>query len=240
MRSAAPQRYRILQVRGHGRSRNSSHPSSVVRTLTSENLFSRWTSRDFQATVWPAIESLMTKRQLVGPVDLRGMTVGLIGQIQELSNFDFQDIEIEGVDLSFSRFSCSFSRCAITACDLEKAKFDTCRMVFSKFYQTNFRGVNISAPLANDALFEACDFSGSRLRGRGAKAYGARRAEFRDCVFDQSQFVGLELRACRFIDCKFENTVFEKCVLAGTKFTGAAPTGRILSPVMAPDVHRPP
>lgn len=198
----------------------------MVWTLNKKKFISRWTSRGFLVTVWPALESLITNRQLVGPLDLRGMTVGLNGQIQELSNFDFQDIEIEGVDLSFSRFSCSFSRCAFNTCILEKAKFDTCRMVSSKFYQTNFGGVNIAAPLLNDALFEACDFSGSRLRGRGAKAYGARRAEFRNCAFGQSRFIGLELRACRFIDCTFENTVFEKCILAGTKFVGGNTNGK--------------
>lgn len=191
--------------------------------MRSNRLSSRWQSENYSASVDSVLKSIKLDRRYSGAADLRGLIVGLDGQLPDLGTLDFQDSELSGVDFGYGRFSCSFSRCSFTDCSLDHANFDTCRMASSRFSRTSFVSVSISAPMLDDAVFEDCNFSDAKFRGRGMKMYGGRRAKFRSCSFDRVQFVGVELRACRFENCSFEGTVFQRCLLAGVKFEGPAP-----------------
>lgn len=191
--------------------------------MSSKHLLSRWASDNYLTSVESVLSSIKADRRYSGSADLRGLVVGVDGQLPEFELFDFQDVVLDGIDFSYSHFSCSFSRCVFTDCVLDNVKFDTCRMVSSRFLRTSFGGASIAAPMFHDAVFDGCSFAESILRGRGAGAYGARRAEFCGCSFDRCRFIGIELRACKFVGCSFEGTTFKQCVLAGVKFQGAGP-----------------
>lgn len=191
--------------------------------MSGKQFVSRWSSGDYFRSVEAVLTSIRTSRAYSGAVDLRGLIVGLDGQIPEVDLLDFQNVRLQGVDLSSAQFSCSFTQAEAIECRFEGATFDTCRMKAARFRTSSFRSATLLAPVLDDAVFDTCCLSMSVFRGRGGKAYGGRRVEFLGCDFRGARFLGVELRACRFIGCSFEGTRFQRCVLAGTKFEGARP-----------------
>ena len=191
--------------------------------MTEQNILKRWSDAGFIAQVSPALEAVFSAKSTRGPVDLRGVVVGLDGALPRLLRADLQDLHAAELDASQSKFSCSFSRARIERSSFEKSRFDTCRFKETMFDATSFEGSKVDSPTLDDARFVGCLFAKSRLTGRGHREYGGRRAVFEKCDFRDVLFRNLSLRACTFRECVFEGTVFEKCILAGVKFEGTQP-----------------
>ena len=183
----------------------------------------RWADAHFVEQAANCLQSVFIGKTLDANADMRGLVVGLDGAIESLLHSDLQDTTISHVDLSYSRFSCPFSRCKCCDVTFEEAKFDTCRFKSSRFDSCLFRKARLDSPILDDAGFVACSFEAAQIRGRGWNEYGGKRVVFENCRFDDCVFRNLQLRACKFIGCSFDRTVFTKCLISGASFSGTAP-----------------
>jgi uncharacterized protein YjbI with pentapeptide repeats len=183
----------------------------------------RWADSHFLEQATDCLRSVFVEKTLDANADMRGLVVGLDGAIESLIHSDLQDAAISHVDLSFSRFSCPFSRCDCREVNFGESKFDTCRFKSSQFHNCLFRKAKMDSPILDDAGFLACSFDEAQIRGRGWNEYGGKRVVFENCRFDHCVFRNLQLRACKFIGCSFDRTAFRKCLISGASFSGMAP-----------------
>jgi uncharacterized protein YjbI with pentapeptide repeats len=189
--------------------------------MTFSAIVERWRTPGFIKDIEGTLRMLLVDRSLAGPADLRGMVVGLDGAIADLEFVSFEQCTISQVDFAYSRFSCSFARSLFENNSFTSCTFDTCNMSKARFTACEYHSARFLAPTMNDTEYEACDFTDSRVEGRGTKGYGGRRAEFHCCNFNKVTLRNIELRACMFVKCTFEGALFENCDLRGLKIKGS-------------------
>lgn len=192
--------------------------------MNSKNLVNRWQDLGFVANASTCLEQLMVNKLPSSGLDLRGVVVGLQGQVQQVRDHDFYETLLKDSDLSFGKFSCSFSQCRWTSVMLEGGEFDTCDFRASNFENCSLVKARIDSPTFDDCIFTECVFDDAIISGRGFNEYGGRRVLFVRCRFTRTTFKNLQFRACRFIDCEYSESSFRRCLLAGTQFNGAAPS----------------
>ncbi len=184
----------------------------------------RWLDNFFVENNGPHLRELLINKQPSNGLDLRGLVIGLDGEIPILKHCDFQETLLRDSDLSFGKFSCSFSRCQWNGVRLESARFDTCRFKDASSTKCEFLNSQIRSPVLDDGLFTDCTFDGVEFSGRGFNQYGGKRINFVRCRFSNTNFSNLQLRASRFLECEFTKTLFADCILTGSSFCGSFPS----------------
>lgn len=183
----------------------------------------RWLDQKHLAAAMPVLTAVFVSKKFHGQADLRAITVALDGGPSLLHQANFQDSDLDGLDASEAKMSCSFSRATINRSIFDRALFDTCRFKASRFSACTFVGSKIDSPTLDDAFFLSCSFQGARITGRGTHEYGGRRMVFDGCNFDGTVFQNLQIRACTFRNCSFSGAMFKRCLLTGVKFEGGEP-----------------
>jgi uncharacterized protein YjbI with pentapeptide repeats len=156
-----------------------------------------------------------------GPMELRGLTVGLDDAPRILEGKDLIHAKLSGLDLSFGRFSFSFAGARVGCCTFKRVRFDNCAMKASAFRECSFDGSEVLGPILDDATFESCTFREAGFRGRRLREYGGKRCEFLNCDFEGATLENLTLRASRFVNCNLEKAIFRRCLLAYLEFRGS-------------------
>jgi uncharacterized protein YjbI with pentapeptide repeats len=197
--------------------------SGYLESMEDSEYSKRWSDPKFLSRMGKVFTSIFVSRTPVEGADLRGLIVGLDGAPSALLAADFQDVNLENVDLSYSSLSCAFSRACIQESKFCKAVFDTCRLKGARFRSCVFVSARFDGPTLDDSVFLDCSFTQANLVGRGLNEYGGRRVVFERCDFKKSLLENLQLRACVFRDCSFETTTFRKCLMVGVKFEGTMP-----------------
>ena len=192
--------------------------------MTRKEALARWIDPEFVTKRQPELDALFSGKEIRGPADLAGLTIGLDGQLTSLSMSDFQDVVAENLDLRFGRFSCAFSRCIISYSSFASCQFDTCRFPNSEFLACDFTAAKLVSPWLDDVIFEKCVFKKTSFSGKGAREYGGRRCTFVSCRFEEMLFRNIQFRAARFVDCEFIDVRFCRCAMIGVKFIGTAPS----------------
>jgi uncharacterized protein YjbI with pentapeptide repeats len=192
--------------------------------MSRKQFSARWLDDVFVETTSPLLRDLVLNKQPSNGLDLRGLVVGLDGEISMLMHRDFQETVLRDSDLSFGKFSCPFSHCQWSGVRLESVKFDTCRFKGASFTKCDFLQSQIRSPVLDDCLFTDCIFDGVEFSGRGAREYGGKRINFVRCRFLNTSFRNLQLRAGRFMECDFSKTLFDDCILTGSSFCGSVPS----------------
>ncbi|MGV3605358.1 MAG: pentapeptide repeat-containing protein [Planctomycetaceae bacterium] len=190
--------------------------------MNSKQYAIRWQDSDFLANAKTYLNRLFLDKQPCAGLDLRGLVVGLDGEMELLKHHDFQDTSLRDSDVSFGRFSCAFSRCRWTSIKLDGVEFDACRFKDGNFEKCTMVKTRIDSPLLDDCSFTDCVFNGTTIAGRGFNEYGGKRVAFVRCRFANTCFNNLQIRAGRFVDCEFVESIFSKCLLSGTSFSGPA------------------
>src|SRR5712691_7602312 len=98
----------------------------------------RWSDPNFLSATENSLRSLFVMRKAVQNLDLRGVVVGLDGALAPLLNADFQDTNLQNVDLSHGKFSCAFSRASFQQSGFQESLFDTCRFKSARFHTCLF------------------------------------------------------------------------------------------------------
>jgi uncharacterized protein YjbI with pentapeptide repeats len=196
--------------------------------VSKKELIARWEHDvDFRKSVDFALDKILSKSELRGEVDLRGITIGNEGPVKELWNANLAGCKFTQVDFSCSILEGSFKNAVFEGVNFSEAEFEQCILHSASFATCSFSRAKIKTTTMDDAYFLRCDFSSAELRGKGiALGYGARRAKFIECDFTNAKLLRLEYRACLFERCTFEGATFAKCVLSGVKFEGQAPSAR--------------
>jgi uncharacterized protein YjbI with pentapeptide repeats len=192
--------------------------------MSRKQFSARWLDDAFIESNSPLLRELVLNKQSSNGLDLRGLVVGLDGQIEMLKDCDFQETLLRDSDLSFGNFSCPFSRCQWIGIKLESVKFDTCRFKDASFKKREFLETYFRSPVLDDCLFTDCAFEGVEFSGRGFNEYGGKRVSFVGCRFSNTSFSNLQLRASRFMESGFTKTAFSRCVLTGSSFFGDVPS----------------
>jgi uncharacterized protein YjbI with pentapeptide repeats len=192
-------------------------------TMNSKQLASRWQDVAFIANAKAYLNQLIVDRLPSRGLDLRGLVLGLDGEMELLKHRDFQDTLLEDSNVSFGKFSCAFSRCRWSSVMLESVKFDTCRFKDCSFEKCEIVKTRMDSPVLDDCSFIDSVFDGTTIAGRGFNEYGGKRITFVRCRFASTIFKNLQIRASRFIDCEFSESSFSKCLLSGTSFSGSVP-----------------
>lgn len=191
--------------------------------MNNKQLTVRWQDNVFLATARAYIDQFVLDKKPSTGLDLRGLVLGLDGEMELLKNRDFQDTSLDDSDVSFGKFSCAFSRCLWTSVKLENVKFDACRFKDCNFKKCEIVRTRMDSPVLDDCSFTDCVFDGATIAGRGFNEYGGKRITFVRCRFSGTSFKNLQIRASRFIDCEFAESTFSKCLLSGTSFSGSMP-----------------
>lgn len=191
-------------------------------SMNSKQYAIRWQDSDFTANARAYLNRLILEKQPCAGLDLRGLVVGLDGELELLKHHDFQDTSLRDSDLSFGKPSCAFSRCRWASVKLESVTFDTCRFKDCNFEKCEIIKTRIDSPVLDDCSFTDCVFDDTTITGRGFNEYGGKRVAFVRCRFASTCFKNLQIRASRFVDCEFIDSSFSKCLLSGTSFSGPA------------------
>jgi uncharacterized protein YjbI with pentapeptide repeats len=191
--------------------------------MNSKQLVGRWQDSVFFASARACIEQFVVDKRPSTGLDLRGLVLGLDGEMELLRHRDFQDTSLEDSDISFGKFSCAFSRCRWSTVKLDSVKLDTCRFKDGSFEKCEFIKARMDSPVLDDCSFTDCVFEGTTIAGRGFNEYGGKRITFVRCRFVRTILKNLQIRASRFIDCEFTESSFSKCLLFGTGFSGSVP-----------------
>lgn len=191
-------------------------------------LQTRWSDPNFVAQQDRILRRVFEDRDFEGPADLRGIPVGVRDQMPEFIAWVvtscFFGARVANVDLSCSRFSCSFSNGDFRRANFSHCEFDTCPIFESHFEDSEFCQSRFRAPQWHKNTFTDCKFNSARLRGRILLGDGPDRTVFRNCDFSDVLFTKLEFRGAEFHDCCFEGTRFVSCFMLANDFYGNAPS----------------
>ncbi len=179
----------------------------------------RWQDNEFVLGVRKLLTNFSKDRSFYGPLDLKGIIVGLEGEIEGiLPLHGFGTLSLHDIDMSCARLSCSLGGGKYDRLIFKESFFDTCDFSESIFVECDFKfGVFYCASF-DDACFTNCCFDRSKWSAPALSGYGGRRASFRECSFAQSHFELLHFRATLFENCSFADVVFRDCDLRGVKF----------------------
>lgn len=189
--------------------------------MAQDQLRERWKSQPYQDQILPLISSELTRGLVVlNDLDLAGITIGQEGPVKEFWNINLYRACLVDVDLRYASLAGSISEARLTRVCLAQATLDACTLIRAMVTQCDFSGAKLLL-IADDAVFENCDFTGAAFKSRRSNEFGGRRVRFSECNFTDAKFHRAEFRASRFVDCNFTNTKFVGCDFRGVKVEGS-------------------